>query len=166
MSNKVYDALKWIALVFLPALGTFYLALSQSMNLPNPTEVVAIIAAVDVFLASLIGVSTSNYKVKAAILNFNLSEVFGTPKYGWFMSKEAYDILTWVAQILLPALTTFYFALATTWNLPYPDQVVATMVALDTLLGMILGFSTGQFHKQVALDCVSDVPAGATQMLK
>lgn len=165
LSNKTYDAFKWITLVALPAFATFYLALARSWNLPFPTEIAASIAALDIFLAALLGVSTSNYKVFAASLNFNLGEAFGTPGNGWVMPKEYYDILSWVAQILLPAFAALYFALAGVWGLPYSDQIVATVVAVDAFLGMILGFSTSQFHKQVAIDCI-DSPAGMSKFIK
>ena len=59
--NKVYDILKYIALIVLPAIGTLYFALSSIWNLPYGTEVVGTITAVDAFLGALVGISTSNY---------------------------------------------------------------------------------------------------------
>ncbi len=158
LSNKLYDILKWVALVVLPALATFYLALANSWA--------ATIAAVDVFLAALLGVSTSNYKIRVAELGFNLSRTFGTPDAGWYFPKVAYDVLTWIAQIFLPALAALYFALANVWGLPYSDGIVATIIALDTFLGMLLGFSTAQFHKQVAINYMDNYPAGIANILK
>jgi hypothetical protein len=163
-TNKTYDALKWVALTLLPALSIFYLALSDSWNLPYPTQIAATIAAIDVFLAALLGLSSSNYRVLVATLGFNLSEKLGEVNDGWVLPKVPYDILTWVAQMLLPALATLYFALSGIWNLPYAPQVVATIMAIDTFLGMLLGFSTAQFHKQVALEKVGDHPAGLTRI--
>lgn len=165
LNNKVYDTLKWITLVALPALATFYLALAQSWNFPYPTEIAATIAAVDIFLAALLGVSTSNYKIRVAKLQFSFSDAFGNPNTGVILPKSAYDILTYVAQIVLPALAALYYALAGTWHLGYSDQVVATIMALDTFIGMLLGFSTAQFHKQVAIECI-DHPAGLTNLIK
>ncbi len=165
LSNKTYDILKWMTLVVLPALAVFYLALASYWNLPFPTEIAATIAALDAFLAALLGVSTSNYKVRAAIVGFNIADSFGFPDRGWILPKTAYDILTWVAQLLLPALAALYYALAGVWGLPYADQVVATIVAIDTFLGMLLGFSTGQFHKQVAVECIEH-PAGVSNIIK
>lgn len=164
LTNRTYDILKWVALVLLPAMATFYLALAQSWNLPFPTEVAATIAAIDVFLATLLGVSTSNYKVRAASLGFSISGAFGDPEHGWFMPKSWYDSLTWIAQILIPALAALYAALSGVWGLPYMDQVVATLMAIDTFLGMLLGFSTAQFHKQAAIDCV-ETPAGISPVV-
>lgn len=165
LSNKTYDALKWVALVALPAFATFYLALAQSWNLPYPSEVAATIAAIDALLATLLGVSSSNYKIRAAVLNFNISEAYGEINYSWIIPKVWYDVLTWIAQILLPAFAALYFSLAGVWGLPYAEQVVATIMAVDTFLGMILGFSTGQFHKQAAIECI-DQPAGMSKVMK
>ena len=63
------------------------------------------------------------------------------------MSNKVYDILKWVAQILLPALGTLYFALASIWGFPYAEQIVGTITAIDTFLGVLLGISTKQWKK-------------------
>lgn len=62
MSNKVYDILKWIALVVLPAIGTLYFALSGIWGLPHGEQVVGTITAIDTFLGVLLGISSENYK--------------------------------------------------------------------------------------------------------
>ena len=64
------------------------------------------------------------------------------------MSNKTYDILKWVAQILLPAFGALYFAVAGIWGLPYAEHVVGTITAVDTFLGVILGISTVQHNKQ------------------
>lgn len=64
------------------------------------------------------------------------------------MSNKTYDILKFVAQILLPALGTLYFALAGIWDLPKGEEVVGTIVALDTFLGALLGISTSNYNKK------------------
>ena len=66
------------------------------------------------------------------------------------MSNRVYDVLKWVAQYLLPALGTLYFVLAGTWDLPYGEEVVGTITAIDTFLGVVLGISTVQYNKQQA----------------
>ncbi len=63
------------------------------------------------------------------------------------MNDKLYDVLKWIAMILLPALGTLYFALAGIWGFPYAEQVVGTITALDTFLGVILGISTAQYNK-------------------
>ena len=64
------------------------------------------------------------------------------------MSNKTYDILKWIAQILLPALGTLYFALAGIWGFPYGEQIVGTITAVDTFLGICLGISTAQYNKE------------------
>lgn len=63
------------------------------------------------------------------------------------MSNRTYDILKWVAQILLPAAGALYFALAGLWGFPYAEQIVGTITAVDAFLGVCLGISTAQYKK-------------------
>ena len=62
------------------------------------------------------------------------------------MNDKTYKVLKWIAQYFLPAIGTLYFALASIWNLPYGEQVVGTVTAVDTFLGVILGISTAQYN--------------------
>ena len=64
------------------------------------------------------------------------------------MSDKTYDILKWIAQILLPAVGTLYFALAGIWGFPYGEQIVGTITAIDTFLGVCLGISSSQYRKE------------------
>lgn len=57
------------------------------------------------------------------------------------MSNKVYDILKWIALIVLPAIATLYFALSGIWGLPFGEQIVGTITAIDTFLGAILGIS-------------------------
>lgn len=63
------------------------------------------------------------------------------------MSNKLYDILKYIAQYVLPGLATLYFALASIWGLPYAEQIVGTITAVDAFLGVILGISTYQYNK-------------------
>ena len=65
------------------------------------------------------------------------------------MSNKVYDVLKWIAMYLLPAFGTLYFALSGIWGLPYGEQIVGTITAIDTFLGVILGISTVQYNKRV-----------------
>lgn len=64
------------------------------------------------------------------------------------MNNKVYDILKWIALILLPALATLYFALASIWGFPYAEQIVGTITAIDTFLGVLLGISTSSYKKE------------------
>lgn len=60
-SNKIYDILKWIAQIFLPALGTLYFALAGIWGFPYGEEIIGTITAVDVFLGVILGISSKQY---------------------------------------------------------------------------------------------------------
>lgn len=63
------------------------------------------------------------------------------------MSNKIYDILKFVAQIVLPALATFYVTIANIWNLPFGEQISGTIMAIDTLLGAVLMISSSNYKK-------------------
>lgn len=63
------------------------------------------------------------------------------------LSNKAYDVLKWIALYFLPAAGTLYFALAGIWHFPYGEEVVGTITAVDTFLGVLLGISTAQYNK-------------------
>ena len=64
------------------------------------------------------------------------------------MSNRTYDILKYIALIVLPAIGTLYFALASIWGLPYGEQIVGTITAVDAFLGAILKISTDNYNKE------------------
>ena len=63
------------------------------------------------------------------------------------LSNKVYDILKWIAVIFLPAIGTLYFALAGIWGFPYAEQIVGTITAIDTFLGVLLGISNNLYKK-------------------
>ena len=65
------------------------------------------------------------------------------------LSNDTYDALKWVAQILLPALGTLYFALSKIWGLPYGVEITGTISAVDAFLGVCLGISSDNYHKSI-----------------
>jgi hypothetical protein len=64
------------------------------------------------------------------------------------LNDKAYDILKWITILFIPALGTLYFALAGIWGFPYGEQIVGTLTAVDTFLGVILGISSAQYKKE------------------
>lgn len=64
------------------------------------------------------------------------------------MKNETYDVLKWVAMLLLPALATLISALGNIWGLPWAPQVSDTIVAVNAALAMILGISTINYQKE------------------
>lgn len=156
LTNKIYDILKWITLILFPALAVLYVALADIWGLPYPIEVAGTIGAIDLFLAMVLGISTNTFKIHNPMYRLNLIKLAGDIEDHWIMPTNVYEILTFVAQILLPAFITLYTALAGLWNLPYVDQVVGTLVALDAFLGLLLGFSNSQFHKKAITEVVGE----------
>lgn len=63
------------------------------------------------------------------------------------MSNRLYDCLKYIAQIALPAIGALYFALSQIWGLPYGEEVVGTITAVDAFLGALLGISTMLYNK-------------------
>ncbi len=65
-----------------------------------------------------------------------------------FKDNKVYDVLVYIAQIVLPALATLYFALAKIWGLPYGVEIEGTIIAIDVFLGSILMISKVRYNKQ------------------
>lgn len=63
------------------------------------------------------------------------------------LTNKTYDILKWIAQIVLPAIGTLYFALAAIWGFPYGEQIIGTITAVDVFLGALLGISSHNYNR-------------------
>ena len=64
------------------------------------------------------------------------------------LNNKMYDILKYIAQIVLPAIATLYFARAKIWGLPYGTEICGTIAAIDAFLGALLQISTNQYNKE------------------
>jgi hypothetical protein len=62
------------------------------------------------------------------------------------MSDALYEKLRFLAVILLPALGALYFGVAQIWGLPKAEEVVGTLVVVDTFLGALLGFARQKYE--------------------
>ena len=65
------------------------------------------------------------------------------------ISDKTYDILKYIAQYVLPALGTLVFAITSIWGLPYGEQIVGTITAVDAFIGALLGISTYNYKNEV-----------------
>lgn len=79
---------------------------------------------------------------------------------------KTYKVLKWIALYLLPALGTLYFALASIWGFPYGEQVVGTITAVDTFIGVLLGISTHNYNGDGTLVVNTDDPSKDLYELK
>lgn len=64
------------------------------------------------------------------------------------LDNKVYDVLKWVALVVLPAVATLYTALAGVWGLPFAEEIPATITAIDLFIGALLGVSTAQYNKE------------------
>ena len=65
--------------------------------------------------------------------------------------NKVYDVIKWIALVVLPAISTLYFALSSIWGWPYAEQVTGTIAAIETLIGAILGVSSFNYKGDGAL---------------
>lgn len=65
------------------------------------------------------------------------------------ITGKLYDQLKFLSQILLPALGSLYFGLAGIWGLPAAEQIVGTIILIDTFLGVLLGISQSNYNKAI-----------------
>lgn len=63
------------------------------------------------------------------------------------LPNNVYDILKWVCIIFLPALSTAYSALAGIWDLPFAEQIPATLTVIALFIGALIGVSSAQYNK-------------------
>ena len=66
------------------------------------------------------------------------------------MTGKLYDNLKWIAQIGLPAVIAFYGVISITWGLPYTEQIMTSLGALNVLLGALLAKSSADYYKEQA----------------
>lgn len=64
------------------------------------------------------------------------------------MTNKTYDVLKFIATIILPALGTLYFALAQIWGFPYGEEIIGTITAIVTFLATVLKVSSVQYYKK------------------
>lgn len=67
LNDKVYDILKWIVMIVLPAISAFYVALAPVWGWPRPEDAALTINAVTALLGALLGISTAEYNKCSAV---------------------------------------------------------------------------------------------------
>lgn len=66
------------------------------------------------------------------------------------LSNKTYDILKRLSMVVLPAVATMCITIANIWGIPYGEEISATIMAINTCLGIVLGISTKQYNKTIA----------------
>lgn len=72
-----------------------------------------------------------------------------------FKNNRTFDVLKWICMVGLPALACLWFTVGKIWNFPYLAEIEATIVAVDTFLGALLGISNIRYQAKM-----EDVPEG------
>lgn len=62
------------------------------------------------------------------------------------MTNKTYDILKYIAQVVLPAVSALYVALSGVWGLPYGEQVAGTLAAIDAFMGALLHLQSKRYY--------------------
>lgn len=74
LPNKVYDVLKWITLIVIPALTTLYCGLAAIWGFPYADAIAKTSAAVCTFLGALLGISTAEYRHENMVIEWTSKE--------------------------------------------------------------------------------------------
>lgn len=75
-----------------------------------------------------------------------MSDNTQTPPKGFIISNDLYDKAKWFVMIVLPAFSTLYFTLGTIWGWPNVVQVVGSIAAFSTFIGIVVGISTKSYN--------------------
>ena len=68
-----------------------------------------------------------------------------------FKNSKLYDVLKWIALVVLDALGIAYESLAQVWNLPFGDEVMKTCTIVSVLIGTLIGVSSHKY-KNIEVD--------------
>lgn len=66
----------------------------------------------------------------------------------WTLKDGLYDKLKWICLVLLPAISTLYFALSGIWGWPYATEILGTIAAIETFIGTLIGISHVNYYKE------------------
>jgi len=149
MSDNLYNTMKFVFAILLPAISVLYLTLADVWNLPYAEAVTSVIAALVIFGTSLLQISSSEYK-KAQFLKTSTTVKNHGLKAFLVVPEDLYNFVKMLAMSILPGLATFYVTLAQIWSLPYGEQVAATLMAFVAFINALLQVSSFQYHKAVA----------------
>lgn len=146
MSNKVYDIVKWVLGIVLPALAVLYGSLSETFGLPYSEEVPATLMAIVMFGSALLQTQVLKYAKMNQAAPMPSDQL---PHYPFKMSGPVYDTLKWLIQVGLPAVSVGYLALADIWQLTWALEVNAIVAALVAFGSAVLQVSATGYRRAV-----------------
>ena len=131
-SKSVYDVLKLIQRVALPAANALFAAIAASINLPCGPVIESIVAGFITFLGALLAIDAakiSQYKSETT-------------------KEKIYDILKYIQRIYLPAAIALYGVLAFNLGWPHTDLVISIGNAVITFMGTLLGIDSARYYAE------------------
>lgn len=127
LSNKVYDILKWISLMVIPLLAAGLVAVSEIWGLSLAPEVLGLLSAVGSVIGAVINISAAAYN----------RSVHGALKPSPVIQLNM--ILQAVTTYWLPAMAAAYYILSLFITVPYPGEIVRTIITVHVFLGLLIG---------------------------
>lgn len=79
-------------------------------------------------------------------------------------TNKVYDVLKVITMIVLPAFGALYFSVANIWGLPYVEQVLGTISAIELFLGSMLKISSSSYNGEGTLKI--DIPEDDNEPIK
>lgn len=75
------------------------------------------------------------------------------------MSNKTYDLIKNFALVYLPAMITCFCAIGEIWQIPFTEQITATAIAIDTMLGAFIKKSATDYvkKKEAELDKIKEI---------
>lgn len=149
ISDRMYDILKWVVGVLLPAFAALYAGISGVFGWPYGEEITSTIMAIVLFSGAFLQTSSASWAIKRAALTGTImsdKNNDGIPDYPFKMNSDVYNALKWIAQVVLPAASVAYVALAKIWGLPFYDLVPSVVAAVVVFLSTSLQFSNTQYR--------------------
>lgn len=126
LPNNVYDIIKWVALMLVPAISAGLVSVSEIWGFTIQPEVLGTLNAIAAVLGVIINVSNMNYS-KAVALPAPTVPV------------QVHQVLLKITLYWLPAIAACYYAASLFVAIPYPGQIVRTIITVQVFLGLILG---------------------------
>lgn len=103
MSDAIYNFLKWMAQIVLPAGATFYLTIGDLWDLPNPDKVSGTIVAFDTFLGVVLLITNKAYNNSPSKYDgvIDVKDIEDGPKVYKLLVNTAVDEIDQKEQLVL-----------------------------------------------------------------
>lgn len=133
LPNNVYDIIKWVALMLVPAISAGLVAVSEIWGFTIQPEILGTLNAIAAVLGVIINVSNMNYSKR-------FPHLLPEPS----IPVHVHQALLKITLYWLPAIAACYYAASLFVKIPYPGEIVRTIITVQVFLGLILGTYSSQ----------------------